>query len=288
MIKLLLTLLLLLILIGIWVILYDSTRFVTTKYKIVNCKIQKQCKALFITDLHNHTYGRDNHLLLKTIEECQPDFILIGGDLLTATPGKKMDVAISLLKELVKHYPIYYANGNHEYRLKLYPQTYGTMAEEYEAALQKIGIKRLENERNLLKEYGIEIFGCEIDKSYYVRFRIPHMEKEYLNSILGEPDHKNYAVLLAHNPDFFSAYAAWGADLVLSGHVHGGVVRVPFLGKGVIAPSLRLFPHYDGGLFEEGNAKMVLSRGMGAHTIPFRMFNPAELVELSFVPTDDM
>lgn len=288
MIKLLLTLLLLLVLAGIWVILYDSTRFVTTKYKIVNCKIQKPCKALFITDLHNHTYGRDNHLLLKTIEDCHPDFILIGGDLLTATPGKKMDVAVSLLKELVKHYPIYYANGNHEYRLKLYPQTYGTMAEEYEAELQKIGIKRLENDRRLLKEYGIEIFGCEIDKSYYVRFRIPNMEKEYLDSILGEPDCGKYSVLLAHNPDFFPAYAAWGADLVLSGHVHGGVVRVPFLGKGVIAPSLRLFPHYDGGLFEEGKTKMVLSRGMGAHTIPFRMFNPAELVELSFVPTDDM
>ena len=63
----------------------------------------------------------------------------------------------------------------------------------------------------------------------------------------------------------------------MAGHVHGGIARVPIWGKGVLSPALRLFPKYDGGIFREGNAVMILSRGMGTHTIPIRVFNPAEL-----------
>ena len=82
----------------------------------------------------------------------------------------------------------------------------------------------------------------------------------------------------------FENYAKSGVDLVLSGHVHGGIVRVPFWGKGVLSPNVRLFPRYDGGIFHKGESTMLVDRGLGEHTIPFRLFNPAELWVLCFEP----
>ncbi len=145
-----------------------------------------------------------------------------------------------------------------------------------------MGIQPLVNSHVLLAEYGIAVYGLEMDKFYYKRFRIPSMAPAYLEGILGEPMGGYYNILLAHNPDFFPRYAAWGADLVLSGHVHGGVARVPFWGKGIISPGYRLFPRYDGGIFREGKSVMVLSRGLGMHTIPVRLFNPGELWVVDF------
>ena len=108
------------------------------------------------------------------------------------------------------------------------------------------------------------------------------LSQEVLKEKLGSCEEQRFEILLAHNPIYFSEYVEWGADLILSGHVHGGVAKIPFLG-GVIAPSFQLFPKYDGGKFQElgkdGRIKtMILSRGLGAHTIPIRIFNPGELV----------
>ncbi len=107
------------------------------------------------------------------------------------------------------------------------------------------------------------------------------MKADYLPKILGEPRTDACQILIAHNPLYFEEYAAWGADVVVSGHVHGGIMRLPVLG-GVLSPNLSLFPKYDGGRFELGRAVMILSRGIGTHTIPLRIFNPAELVVLDF------
>ena len=104
-----------------------------------------------------------------------------------------------------------------------------------------------------------------------------------MKKTLPEPDRSKCNILIAHNPDYFEEYAKWGADLVLSGHVHGGIMRLPFLG-GVIAPSYKLFPKYDGGVFHIGKSTMLLGRGMGSHTIPFRFFNPGELYEVTLRP----
>ena len=191
---------------------------------------------------------------------------------------------MDLLTKLAGKYPIYYGNGNHEHRLKLYPENYGDMAERYEEALQKIGIRRLVNEHTVLEESGICIYGSEIDKLYYKRFGIQPMDREYLKSLLGQPSAEKYTILIAHNPDYFPKYADWGADLVLAGHVHGGMVRVPIWGKGVVSPNVRLFPKYDGGEFTLGKTRMLLSRGLGMHTIPIRLFNPGEVLEVDLLP----
>lgn len=276
------TVLVILSLILLWVALYDSNRFVVKKYRVKDRRIRKACRGVVLADLHNKRYGRDNERLLTAIRGQQPDFILVAGDILTAKRKCSLEPALCLLRELAKDYPIYYGNGNHEHRLKLYPGTYGDMAQRYAAGLKEIGVEPLMNGHVELPEFGLAVYGVEIDKYYYKRFTVREMKEDYLSGVLGQASAELYTVLLAHNPDYFPQYAAWGADLTLSGHVHGGVARVPFWGRGVIAPTLRLFPKYDGGVYEEGGKIMILSRGLGTHTIPVRVFNPAELWVVEF------
>lgn len=265
-----------------WVTLYDSNRFVIRKYAVKDEKIKKPCRAVFLTDLHNKRYGKENELLLEAVRAQEPDFIFIAGDMITARPGASMEPALKLLGELAKEYRIFYANGNHEHRMKLYPDVYGDMADHYTSALKEMGIEPMVNGHTFLPEYGIAVYGSEIHEKFYRRFALEEMDSEYLCQTLGQAPEDAYTVLLAHNPDYLPEYAVWGAELVLSGHVHGGVARVPIWGKGVIAPTMRLFPKYDGGIFREGRAVMVLSRGLGTHTIPVRAFNPAELWVVDF------
>lgn len=282
MIDIIVTVISVVLLVFIWFMLFDSNRFVIRTHEITDDRIRKPLRAAVLADLHNKRYGRDNVKLLEEIDACRPDCIFIAGDMLTAKPGRSMDVALHVVEELSKKYPVYYGNGNHEHRLKLYPQVYGDMAQRYEEALQEIGVERLVNCHVSLREHGIVIYGLEIDKFYYKRFKTQYMAPDYLKQLLGKPDPDSYNVLIAHDPDYFPQYGEWGADLTLAGHVHGGIVRVPFWGKGLASPNIRLFPKYDGGIFLEKGRTMVLSRGLGMHTIPFRIFNPGELWVLDF------
>ena len=268
----------------LWFMLYDSNRFVVMTHEITDERVRKPLRAVVLADLHNKRYGKNNEKLLEAIDNCHPDCIFIAGDMLTAKPGESIDVALGVLKALAGKYPVYYGNGNHEHRLKLYPQKYGDMAVRYEEALRKLGIEPLVNSHVSLPEHGVVIYGAQIDKFYYKRLKVQHMEPDYLTSLLGNPEPDKYTVLLAHNPDYAPQYAEWGADLTLSGHVHGGVVRVPFWGRGVVSPNIRFFPRYDGGIFREKERLILVSRGLGMHTIPFRLFNPAELWVVDLKP----
>lgn len=261
------------------IMILDSNRFHTVSYELESETVASDFHFLFLSDLHNKSYGKDNEKLLRAIHEIKPDAILIGGDVLNAHPGASVEEALSFLEKLTA-YPLYYANGNHEQRLLLYPEKYGSMGSDYEEGLQKLGISRMINETRVLDRYAVSITGCEVDRQYYKRFHKVPMKKEYLEGLLPEGRQDCFQILLAHNPDYFPAYAAWGADLVLSGHLHGGVIRLPLLG-GVISPRLHLFPRYDGGKFTCGNSTMIVSRGLGMHTIPFRFNNPGELVDIT-------
>ena len=89
-------------------------------------------------------------------------------------------------------------------------------------------------------------------------------------------NHKAFNILLAHNPDYFDNYVSYGADLTLSGHVHGGLYRV--FGKGLFSPRIAFFPKYDGGMFTKDKKAMIVSRGLGNHSFPHRFLNPGELI----------
>lgn len=261
----------------------DSNRFVTRTYEIRSRKLTKPCRLVLLADLHNKSFGRGNERLLSAIEEISPDAVLSAGDMLTAVGGSDFTNALSLMKELAARYPIYYGMGNHEYRLGLYPERYPGIYKDYLNGLKKAGIEPLINETVYLPAWNIAVCGAQIDRDYYRHFRRAPMEPSYLPKLLGTPEEGSFQVLIAHNPVYFDAYADWGADLVVSGHVHGGIMRLPFLG-GVLSPSLTLFPRYDGGIYQEKESTMILSRGLSSHTPPIRIFNPGELIVIDLLP----
>lgn len=266
------------------VMVIDGNRFHVVEYRLNSDKIKKEHHFVVLSDLHNKSYGEKNRKLLERIDKLAPEAILIAGDMLTSKPGKSYEVAMDLLKELAKKYPIYYGMGNHETRLFLYPEVYGDMGKDYEKDLNDVSIQLMRNESRE-KSDNLRIVGLDMKRDYYKRFKKYPMDSGYLQETLGEVKKDKYEILLAHNPDYFEEYAAWGADLVLSGHVHGGMMRLPILG-GVVSPAFKFFPKYDGGLFKQGKSTMILSRGLGMHTIPIRIFNPGELVSLILSPQD--
>ena len=272
-----------LVLLMLWVILYDTHHFVMVRYCLTSPKLKKETRLVMLSDLHNYQYGRENSQLLDAIKKEQPDMIVIAGDMITAHKKEKIDHTMALLKKLKEQYPLYYAFGNHEQKIMHYPERYGNMNEKFAKALKESGIEPYRNARVRLPDRGIDLYGAEIGQAYYQRFNKRPMEEDYLDTLLGKPDPSAFCLLLAHNPDYFPEYAKWGADLVLAGHIHGGIVRLPFFG-GVIAPSMRLFPKYDGGAFYEGDSVMFLGRGIGTHSPNVRLFNPGELIVVDLKP----
>lgn len=269
------------ILFFIIVMIIDGNRFVIREYTVKTDKIDKECKLALLADLHNKTYGRDNAKLLAAVDKVNPDMILCAGDIMTTKPKYSLDVACSLMTNLSAKYPVYYGIGNHEYRMKLYPEYYKDAYETYTDELRSMGIKVLDNETTQEEDFCIT--GVSIDRKYYKRFQKTVMEESYLTDTIGTPSADKYHILIAHNPEYFERYAQWGADLVVSGHIHGGIMRLPLLG-GVISPKPVLFPKYDGGIFKKNRTTMILSRGLGMHTLPIRIFNPAELVVIHLLP----
>ena len=232
-----------------------------------------------LADLHNKSYGQDNARLAEAILAQKPDAVLAAGDLLTGRPGESFLPAVALLRRLREAgLPIFCGNGNHEYRTRLHPEIYGSMYADYTESLRELGVVFLENEKTAFEAAGLsmDIYGFELEEFYYQKFCRANFREEELEQIFGRPDPERYSILLAHNPVHFHAYARWGADLTVSGHLHGGIIRIPGVG-GVITPQARLFPRYDAGHFRWMDKDLVVSRGLGTHTINLRIFNPAEL-----------
>lgn len=265
------------------VMIRDSNRFVPVHYRISDSRIRKKLRVVLLADLHNKSYGENNEKLLSAIDDAAPDLILSAGDLMTSVPEESMEPAEALMEKLTERYPVYYGNGNHEYRIYHEEEKYGGMGAEYRSVLKKCGVCLLENEAVRLPAFGIRITGLDLGQKYYKKFRQNKLPLSELKERIGTSSEEDFTILLAHNPAFFESYAAWGADLTLSGHVHGGVMRLPFLG-GVLSTSFRLFPKYDGGLFTIESRKMIVSRGLGSHTVPIRIWNPAELVIIDLEP----
>lgn len=284
---------------GIVVVLYifiecfrEISTFQVTHYKIQSPKmvLQQEKKIVLLSDLHNYCYGRENQKLLNKIKEQKPDLILVAGDMLIGQEGASAEVAIHFMKELGKICDVYFANGNHEQRMKENPKRYGKIYEEYKEALLQGGIQILENEQAeiLLENNKIKIYGVEIPMECYRKFQKVSMPSDFMEKTLGTVDAEMYNILIAHNPIFMSSYLKWGADLIVSGHLHGGVARIPFF-RGVITPQGGLFPKYSGELTQEKTKKgvqsVVVSKGIGIHTIPIRFWNPAEVVVLHMKET---
>ena len=259
-------------------------RFVVTEYEITSPKLAgegQERRIVFLSDLHNHEYGERNCELVEAVREAKPDLILVTGDMLVGKPGRSAEKAAAFMRQLPGIAPVYYANGNHEQRMRENPKKYGSIYQEYKEELEQAGIIWLENASCPLDWEGrrVRIYGLEIPMACYFRPRRYHPVAADIRERLGEPAEEEYNILLAHHPEFAGLYKAWGADLILSGHLHGGIARLPGIG-GVISPQAGLFPKYSGECSREGDTSIVVSKGLGTHTINLRFWNPAEMIVL--------
>lgn len=264
-------------------VLYDISHIKVQRYHIKSKKIKTPYHFVVLADLHDNTFGKDNERLLQKIDEIAPEAVYIAGDMITAHPKENFDSTLAFLEKLSKKYPVYYGSGNHEYRMRIDTDKYGDMSEKYEEKLRQMGIVRLYTGSCETHRKDVRVAGLEIESMYYKKWKIQHMPRRYSVEKLGMADEDCFTILLAHNPEYFPNYARTGADLVLAGHLHGGIAKLPFIG-GVISPRFRLFPQYSGGLYKKGKSRMIVSRGLGCHTIPVRFLNPCELVDVMVVP----
>lgn len=261
-------------------------KFKTVTYTIRSHKLQKHGFTIaMISDLHNVELGKKNENLLRTLQETRPDIICIAGDLVLGKKEKSVKIAYDFIKKAVKIAPIYYGLGNHEQRMKQYPQVYGNEYRIFEKRIQKLGVTMLENSSSSLEIKGeqIRITGLALPEEYYKKRRKTELSIKTMNRLAGKASREKFQILLAHTPKYGDTYLEWGGDLILSGHYHGGMVRLPFFG-GVISPDFRLFPKYCRGDFEKENCHFIVSAGLGEHTLPIRIFNPRELVLITCVP----
>lgn len=279
--KIIIILLILFVLVIIAESIRENRMFRVTRYHLKSPKIGESIRIVFLTDLHNQTYGADNQRLLKAIELQHPDMILIGGDMLVSNSKVECyNEAVKLVKTLAGQYPVFYANGNHEQRMKEQPEVYGDMYQQYMKQIKGLGIHFLANQTEtiMVKGEALTITGLEIYYKCYTKgFKTEPFTLTDAEKCIGKKRGKRYHILLAHNPMYMEAYKEWGADMILSGHLHGGVVRIPGLG-GVISPQIRFFPRYSGGHVKEDDIDIISGRGLGSHSIPIRIFNIPELV----------
>ena len=265
------------------IIIRDMNRFVVVSYRVKSTKVKEKFSFVLLSDLHNKSYGRHNEKLAEAILDLKPDCAIVAGDMYTSRAGSSYEHAVELLGAISEKLPVYMANGNHEHKTDYDRKTFGDMYDRYRAELDSYGLKPLVNERVQLADRNISICGSQIGRECFQHFKRFPMPEDYLDKLVGRAEKDKFQILIAHNPDYFEEYAAWGADLVLSGHIHGGIVRFPGLG-GMVSPAVKLFPQYDGGIFQIGGSTMILSRGLGTHAIPVRMWNPGELVYVTVEP----
>lgn len=264
--------------------------FCVTKYSVSGPKLAGltgDAVLVFLSDLHNCTYGENNEALIRAVRAAAPDLILIGGDMLVGKEGADFAPAIDLVRQLPQIAPVYYALGNHEGRMKECPDEYDDAYRRFKASAEESGVKFLENETVRVNCRGIrmDISGLELPVHTYRKFRKADVTSKTVGDCLeNRGSRDSYGILLAHNPAYMDAYLGWGADLILSGHLHGGLVRIPGLG-GVVTPQGFLFPKYSGEMTREGDQAVIVSRGLGTHTLNIRLFNTPELIVIRLKKT---
>ncbi len=253
-----------LIVVIIWVA-WGNTALTVSKFEIESNKIPNSFSGFRIaqiSDLHNAEFGDDNEKLLKMLEETEPDIILITGDLVDST-HTDINTAVSFARQSASVAPTYYATGNHEANIS------AGEYEELKNGLESAGVEVLENESVLIEKNGEYIKIAGVNDYFF--------NGNFDNNVKRLTEDSIYTVLLSHRPEYIDLYAECGAELVFSGHAHGGQFRIPFAG-GIVAPGQGFFPEYDAGKYTKDSTTMIVSRGLGNSIIPFRINNRPEIV----------
>ena len=259
---------------------YELYHLKTVRYTILSEKIRREDarKVVFLTDLHGRRYGEENRNLLARVREEAPDLIVTAGDMITAKPDVDYLESIRLHKHLLEIAPVFASFGNHEKWMSLPESGMKASFAAYQKALSKAGVVWLNN-TSFNVNPSICLSGLDIDFSYYNKIRRIFYPLDQMKKDLASPDEKRFNIILAHNPRFFKTYAAFGADLTLSGHYHGGAIRLGRLA--LISPQFRLFPRYSRGLYRKDASQMIVSAGCGSHKVNLRLFNRPEIVVIN-------
>lgn len=245
-----------------------------SKYEVKSDKINKDYKIMLLTDLHNRDITKK---IVEITKEEKPDFIVMSGDMINEKVDG-YDNFFNLCNEL-KDYTKYYVFGNHEENMSDEKQN------EY--------IKKLESNTNVillnnkvLEMDDINIYGFSPEVKYYMASTKEKISNKYIEDRIGKIDNSKYNLLISHDPLLYDNYSSIGYDMVLSGHIHGGIINIPFIG-GLLSPDFTFFPKYYKGVNTFNNTNVIISRGLGfGYMIPIRFFNRAEVVIIKLMKNE--
>lgn len=232
-------------------------------------------RVLLIADLHSYIYGNDQNELILLIKKQEPDAILLAGDI---ADDKEPFTGVELLLEGIRDIsPVYYVTGNHEFWLYDIEQT--------KDAFRKYGVRVLENEYDHLQAGNIKIVFAGVEDPDIRLFEDFSYDwaAEMGKAFLPLWNESGFKILLAHRPEQIEEYKKYDFDIVVSGHSHGGQIRVPLFINGLYAPDQGWFPRYAGGLYKHGTLTHIVSRGTSNPLRIPRVFNPPELVVIDII-----
>jgi predicted MPP superfamily phosphohydrolase len=245
----------------------EITNYTVTSNKIPNSF--EGYKILQLTDLHSASFGKDNAELIKIIDAIKPDIIVVTGDMMNFK-NDDGQVFITLAAKLVKRYPVFCISGNHEQKIAQNASS-SKIYYNFKKALEHEDVRFIDNKLIAIQKNNesINIYGLKLPLKYYKslaekkRRKINDPSADDINCYIGKVNSSEFNIMLMHTPQYFPAYANWGADITLCGHIHGGIIRIPFVG-GLLSPDVTFFPKYDAGRFEKGDSVMIVGRGLGS------------------------
>jgi len=260
------------LLFSVW-LYWGNVSIQTTHFFINSAKIPAEFDGFTIahvSDLHNAEFGGHQDKLLNAVKDASPDMIAVTGDLIDSN-HTDVAKAMEFINGAVEIAPVYYVTGNHEARSDHYS--------DLKKQMVRTNVEILEDENVIIERAGgtIQLLGLNDPDFITISDSLENMATidSKLKDITGESS--EYKILLSHRPELFEIYVNNNIDLALSGHAHGGQVRLPFVG-GLAAPNQGFFPKYFEGIYEKKQTKMVVSRGLGNSIIPVRINNRPELV----------
>jgi len=268
---------------------YERNSLTYPFYRITTGKpLRRDRTIVFLSDLHDKTFGPGNRRLLNAVRSFHPDAVLFGGDMVNVKRRADIRPVLDFCEALTEFCPVYYGEGNHERRLCENRERYGNMYDTFLDSLRGMGVFHLSDSSAMLDD-DIRISGLNLDEKFYGKFFYPKMDRSYIEKRVGSASDSFFQILLVHSPEYFGACAAWGADLVLSGHYHGGTIRLPG-GVGLMTPQFTFFSRNVVGMKkirgENGDSdspSMIISSGLGTHDVNIRLNDKPQVVVVKLV-----
>ena len=263
------------ILVALALIALDE-RLILRTYTVASPKLTAEVRLAVVTDFHSSDNADD---VVAMVASCAPDAVLMVGDMFDDdTANRPTERTLSLMRQLSALYPCYYVSGNHE-------AWTGEMDALYQQT-EEAGVTVLRMSSGVLTVRGQRIALCGIPDPYEMVFSGAPDTEEQLRQALEDVDSADFTVLLAHRPEMLAKYAQFPLDLVVSGHAHGGQVRIPGVLNGLYAPNQGWFPKLAGGAYTQDGTTLIVSRGLAVRTRLPRIFNRPEVVLVRCVPAE--